>query len=607
MNTNIIEQPKEITFQDLKGLISESFKEYSVKGIKFPFQNFNDAVLESKMNEGHTLVALSDNKLVGFINYSILLGNAERYAYIFLIAVHPDFRYKGIASMLVNKLEEDLKASKDEIYYITTNIPEPVESALSFFTKANFRKTSYARRSNEAHRSFSFHKPLSEKSKWNSLSFCKYNLYLTTIQCKMRHEGDGEHSALHNFVSSLKYRAKWMHYIPKQHKTEREVHVKGKATVVFFASCLSMWKYQYLYEEMLRNPKYEPYVVLSPFVNYSVEVQKEDLRKLRAFFDANNVKYIDFNFEGEVFDVRAELNPDIIFYPQPYLKCLSKKHQFKYFLDKLTAYYPYGFFTENAAWAYNNQFLNLAWKLFYATGMQLRDAQTKAANRGRNVEVVGYPGADEFTLSHYKDPWKPVNGKLKRVIWAPHFSINAKLTNQSNFLWMADYMLQLADTYKDRIQFAFKPHPRLKSELYKAEEWGKEKTDLYYSKWETKENCQLETGDFISLFLNSDAMVHDSASFTVDYHYTTKPVMFISKNVEAHKNTLGDFGKKAVDLHYIGTNTDEIQHFIDDTVLGGNDPMKEERMEFYNNYLLPPNGKTAAQNTVDKISEILFD
>jgi hypothetical protein len=54
-------------------------------------------------------------------------------------------------------------------------------------------------------------------------------------------------------------------------------------------------------------------------------------------------------------------------------------------------------------------------------------------------------------------------------------------------------------------------------------------------------------------------------------------------------------------MPYIGKDEADIRHFIDDVVLGGNDPMQEKRQAFFNQYLLPPNGKSTAQNTLDDL------
>jgi CDP-glycerol glycerophosphotransferase (TagB/SpsB family) len=162
-------------------------------------------------------------------------------------------------------------------------------------------------------------------------------------------------------------------------------------------------------------------------------------------------------------------------------------------------------------------------------------------------------------------------------------------------------MLQLADKYKDKLQIAFKPHPSLLRELYNHPEWGPKRTDDYYNQWNSKPNTQLETGDYVALFSGSDAMVHDSGSFIVDYQYFRKPVMYVSQNIALSKKYGNDFSKMAYDQHYIGKTYDDIERFIVEVVLEGNDTMKSSRDEFYCKFMLPPNGRSVADNTYDDI------
>ena len=152
---------------------------------------------------------------------------------------------------------------------------------------------------------------------------------------------------------------------------------------------------------------------------------------------------------------------------------------------------------------------------------------------------------------------------------------------------------------------AFKPHPALLTQLYQHPEWGQERTDEYYELWRTMPNTQLEAGEFVDLFMTSDAMIHDSGSFAVEYHYSRKPVMFVSKNMKPILDTQSTFGLKAYDLHYIGKDEAGIRRFIDEVVLGGNDPLLPEREQFFRDYLLPPGGKSVAQNILDDILDSL--
>jgi hypothetical protein len=116
-------------------------------------------------------------------------------------------------------------------------------------------------------------------------------------------------------------------------------------------------------------------------------------------------------------------------------------------------------------------------------------------------------------------------------------------------------------------------------------------------------NTQLETGDYIDLFMTSDAMIHDCATFTAEYHYSHQPTMFVTKDISTVKKDLSQLGIRALDLHYIGGSEADIRRFIDDVVFGGNDPLRPLRDQFYNDCLLPPGGKGVAQNIFDDIVE----
>ena len=156
-------------------------------------------------------------------------------------------------------------------------------------------------------------------------------------------------------------------------------------------------------------------------------------------------------------------------------------------------------------------------------------------------------------------------------------------------------MKKLAEKYKDCVQWVFKPHPSLKQKLYYL--WGEERTNAYWAFWADSDNCQLEEGKYTALFKYSDAMMHDCASFTVEYLYMQKPCMYLV-NGKAHP--LNDLGSACYDLYYKGHNLDEIELFVNN-VIHGVDPMKEKRQHFFNEYLLPPNGKSACDNIIDRI------
>jgi len=390
----------------------------------------------------------------------------------------------------------------------------------------------------------------------------------------------------------------------------RRLHRKQCINVVFFAMNLPMWRYQNLYDKLVSLHSFNVFIVLSPCVSLSEEQQKKDIEGLRAYFNQLGISYIDYDIEhsGKGIDIRNVLKADVLFYPQPYENVLCSEYDCRNFYDKLLGYYPYAFWTVLGNWSYNTFFHNVAWKLYYSTELHRQDAIKYSDNHGKNVSVVGYPTADDFLHSTFKDVWKRQAKKVKRLIWAPHFTISKErsMVVHSNFLWMSDFMLDIAHLYKDRLQIAFKPHPRLLTELYLHPDWGKEKADAYYDKWSNGYNTQLDEGDFKDLFMTSDAMIHDCGSFTVEYHYSLNPVMYILQDWTKYTDTLSDFGKEAMKAHYIGKNKEDILRFIDSVVLGEEDDMYSIRKDFYERYLLPPNGKSVAQNTVDDLLSSLI-
>lgn len=401
----------------------------------------------------------------------------------------------------------------------------------------------------------------------------------------------------------------WLH-LWKYKATERQ-HRKlveqlsghSPVKVVFFAIDIALWRYQHLYELMAADSRFQPTIVLSPCPGR--KQREQDAAGLRRFFDSKNTTYIDYHEGDKPYDVKGIINPDIVFYPQPYEHLLCPEHDCLNFYDRLVCYASY-YFPIGVQWAYNLHFSNRAWRIYYSLPYQIDLAKKKAFNHGCNTRMVGYANADDFLKRQHVDAWKQMaDGKpRKRLIWAPHFSICSP-PYRSNFLWMADLMVDIAKTYSDQLQIAFKPHPALLTQLYGHGQWGKERTDAYYKEWETMENTQLETGEYIDLFMTSDAMVHDSASFVAEYHYSQNPVMFVARDLTPIMADVSTVGKAAYDAQYIGETESDVRQFIDHVVLAGEDPLKSKREAFFRDSLLPPNNKSVAQNILDDIIESL--
>lgn len=384
---------------------------------------------------------------------------------------------------------------------------------------------------------------------------------------------------------------------------------KDRIEVVFFAMNLAMWRYQGIYDLLSMDKRFNCHVVFTVAIDKKA-TWKSDLEQMRDYFGSQGIQYVDFDEnKGVGYDVRGQINPDIVFYPQPYGNTYPAEHDFSVFKDKLMCYMPYSINVIKASdWLYDLPFHNFAWKIYRPLSHDKVIASKVARNKGRNVVTSGYLNLERYLSEEVVDVWKNVNNGCKRLIWAPHFTIETAeswLRGRGNFLWMSQMMLDIARQYKDRLQIAFKPHPRLKSELYRHPDWGKEKTDRYYQLWANMENTQLETGDFVDLFKTSDAMIHDCASFTAEYLYVNKPVAFTTRDENSILEGNSEFGRAALKQHYIVGNELEIRSFIENVVLGGEDSMAAGRTEFFETVLKPNVKVSTSQFIVNDIKKSL--
>lgn len=389
----------------------------------------------------------------------------------------------------------------------------------------------------------------------------------------------------------------------QQRKIE-QLHNKGKARVLFFLQTPSVWKYDALYRQLEKSEYFEPIVAVSPYnvhLNYDKEECFRVMRQTEEFAKKQGYQFVS-TYDKETHkwvNIKKLYQPDIVFFTKPYKDTLPAYHVYN-FPEALTLYLPYGINCINLFHnTYGLPFQALLWKFLVETEFQKRFAEQYEKSHGDNVEIVGALAEEKLMQKEYKpkDVWKNQEKKKKRVIWAPHHTVDY-LFNFSNFLNYCEDMLRLADEYKDEVQFAFKPHPVLKFKLINL--WGLEKTEAYYRRWEELENGQIEQGDYIDLFKTSDAMIHDCASFTVEYLYAQKPVLFQIRDekVKAEFNT---FGQMCLDQHYLAYSIEETEQFIREVVIAGKDPKKAEREHFYKQYLYPKDGIMPS----DKIFEIL--
>jgi len=407
----------------------------------------------------------------------------------------------------------------------------------------------------------------------------------------------------------LRYR--FQHHFPQMYRRydrmAAEVRKRGHVNVGFVASSISMWRYGGLCELLCADDRFSVKVAIHPFFDYSPVAAETEMKRLQEHFAACGVECESITDDADWLRFKQTFMPDVLFYPQPYLKSYNDAVDWIANKDCLLCYIPYGVRMTNPSWILNNGLSLEAWRYYVLSESHRLDAHM-AVNYGRNVVVVGEPRQAEFEKVA-DDPWKNISDgiKRKRVIWAPHFRVvRNDLFNRPDFMWLYDIMVDIAKQYIDKVQFAFKPHPALKTALYDHPDWGRERTDAYYALWSQGVNTQLEDGEYASLFVRSDAMIHNCGSFAGEYLYTRKPAAFTTHDWQEACADMSKFGQRCMDAHYVVTSRDEIERFIDRVVLGGEDEMLAVRDNLYDEMLVPVNGKSAVQNMYDDLVKALL-
>lgn len=382
---------------------------------------------------------------------------------------------------------------------------------------------------------------------------------------------------------------------------------KKVINVVFLAMNADMWRYDGIFRRMMNHSSFNPVIVVTPRNNIPWEEQIIEQRKTLDFFKQKAYNVIPgYNEEQNCWFDLDLISPDILFYTQPYEAVINQSFVFRKNLNSLICYTPYSFQLSKVNWNWNNPLQNYCWRQYFVSPYYLNICKEISKIKGSNAIAAGYCLEEELNelsgnIELIDNTWH--NDKRKRIIWAPHHSIMPEeMFKVSSFLEICYKMLELRDKYIDKIIFAFKPHPALKSKLYLL--WGKESTDAYYDNWAHSENSFFAPGEYKTLFLGSDAMIHCSGSFIVEYHYTGKPVQYVFSK-SRNPPDLGEIGDAALNAHYPAHTLEDIDRFIQHVVIDGKDDMKETRMSFAKQFLKSPNGKMFSENVVQDILQSL--
>lgn len=375
--------------------------------------------------------------------------------------------------------------------------------------------------------------------------------------------------------------------------------IQNKASpirIAFFCPDSALWSCDRLYRLFENDSRFEPFVVVSGFNNGTPITIRDTYYSTKEYFSDHGYKTIGV-YDDQSMSGWSDIGiPDIIFQLTPYPNVIPESFNIYHVpLNCLNVYVPYGLSILGAYWLLEAPAIQLSWIYFSDTDASKRIIDTHTTLGAYNVVVSGHPKMDALLKpQHEYDPysiWKCVPGKsltkIKRIIYAPHHSIFDNTIQFSTFHMNHREIYEYAKNHTETTSWIVKPHPLLRKSSVELGLFQSEKEyDEYMDTWDALPNARtVRFGTYDDLFLTSDGMIMDCASFLTEYTLVDKPLIFLRRP----EQPLNEWADMLLGVAYSvpGDQPDVIGEVLDNVIIRGNDYLKEKRSVFIQNYLNP--------------------
>ena len=404
----------------------------------------------------------------------------------------------------------------------------------------------------------------------------------------------------------------------KYHIHEK-IKKQQKIKVAFLAISAAEWAAEKVYQRLLEDEQLECYVVVCPLLDREKESRIKIEEQSYQYFEKNgyDVRRV-YDSEQDSCKGWDDIGgiADIVIHLTPYYQALPEQFQIEEFpLYVINCYIPYGMYVANSYHGtyiqygvYDKTFVNMLWRVYADSELNLIGYRKYGTLHGKNVLYSGYVKMDyfqdtrNFSMEEISQIWKiPEDAnslEMKRLIIAPHHTVEENaIVQYSTFIKNAFFWLYLAQKYRNKVSFIFKPHPNLRDKTIQAHFFKSfEEYDAYLQMWNLLPNARVvEEESYLDIFATSDGMIMDSASFIAEYLYVNKPLLFLTRE-EQRFNSLGE---KIMPCYYTAKGEDyiAIEQFIENVILQGEDTMEEERIQVFQEVLdyVTINGCTATE------------
>ncbi len=299
---------------------------------------------------------------------------------------------------------------------------------------------------------------------------------------------------------------------------------------------------------------------------------------------------------GQWLDLRS-LNPDYVFFQQPYNMTRSRPYQSgvvsKYAKIAYVAYFSPivldDTYDESVPLDYIKDLS------FFFTQHDADHAFIQ--NRFRSLDMhlcriieVGNPRFDRMAL-HAGEAcgiWNDPNSF--KILWTPRWT-----TNEGNchFFDYKDRLTEYCGGHPE-VEFVFRPHPQAFKEWNATGEMREAEQRRFKERFQGGNMHLDESKNYYPLLFSSDCLIADRSTIIIDYLCTHKPVIFCTSN--GRHDTIIPGVDKAL---YRAANWEQLNALLEDLRMG-KDPLKETREAIIRDYL-----KVGERKAGERIRDVL--
>ena len=376
--------------------------------------------------------------------------------------------------------------------------------------------------------------------------------------------------------------------VPYLIKVNRQDKIKGrKIKIAFMCQYIPAWnKFEPLYREMLKNDKFDPYLICIPDCIQNKEIVNYGgiNETYKYFCEAGYTNIIDAYEKDKWIDLKA-LSFDYIFYTRPYNHMMPPEYNsevVKKYSKIGSLNYGMEIIKEIFAMTLNTNFYKDVYIYYAETNVAMKVYKERfpitTFLKLRKVEFYGYPVFEQIIKDKEKKSlsWEFSKNEY-RVMWTPRWT-TAKHLGGSNFFMYYKSLINYAKK-NENIDFLLRPHPLTFGNFIKTGEMTEEEVNEYLNQIEAMPNMSMDKEkEYNGTIWSSDALIADISAFMPEYYITGKPIIFCASNMFLE---LTEDMEMLLRGCYISYNEEDTYNYLDKLKLG-EDTLKPVRQEMIN-------------------------